>query len=326
MPITASDFVWRYPRIVSTTPATNGGRMAGGAIGDNVKNALFPDVTQAQRDAGVTHLRKAFIHVSSSSTISLLDAKVWIGSPTESDDFVVLIPGTQTDTEVDATGRCYGAGALYTSASASAGSISIVPDGIGDFGVLEPFQAGDEIVISDGTNAEHHTIDTVTNNGTYLTLALTGTLSNPFDQADTVVASVIEVAEVVASVDSVVVSSASGTLDSTALIAHNRGATRDTITLTFTSATEYSAAGLVAGDLGIGTTNSSFAPSNPSTSGPRFTIPSTAWGGTFADGDDVEFELHPAAIPIWYRRVVPAGADSLANATVSVTVTGESAS
>ena len=37
------------------------------------------------------------------------------------------------------------------------------------------------------------------------------------------------------------------------------------------------------------------------------------------------FTLNPASIPLWYRREVPAGASSLANDSVVVSVYGESA-
>lgn len=327
MTISASDFVWRAPRTVSDTPASNGGRMGSTIIADATKNALFPDVTQAQRTAGAVHNRKAFIHVSSVANVALLDAKVWINEITASDDFVVLIPGTQTDTEDAISGRGYGAATLHLNADAGDSSLDIVPEGLAALGNLTPFVAGDTIRISDGTNAEYHVIDTITDNTTHWTLALDGTtLANAYNQTGTLVSAVIEVASVAAAIDTVSVTSPTGgTLNSGALVAANRGATRDTITLTFTGPTTFSATGLIAGSLGTGSTAADFAPTNPGTGSPRFTIPSTAWSGTFALGNTATFELHPAAIPLWYRRVVPAGAGSLAGATVGVSVYGESA-
>lgn len=332
MPILSTDFIWRQPRSISATvPSSNGGTMSATPITTGVKNNLFPDVTQAQRTAGALHYRKAFIHVASSTPIELLDARVYISQATPADDAVLLIPGTETDTEDQISGRAYGAASLFLDAATGAASIDIVPEALAAYGSdFEPFQAGDLIRISDGTATEWHTVDTVTedSDGAYWTLTLDGTtLGADFSQMETLVSSVHEVASVLASVDGAVVTSPSGgALDDTAIVAFNKGAITDTITLTFTSATAFTAAGLLAGSLGTGNRNATFSPVNAGIGTPYFSIPSTAWSGTFALGDTVIFDLHPAAIPLWYARLVPAGAGSLASDSVVVSVYGESAS
>ena len=328
MPIESTDFIWRKAANTSdATAANNGGRMSSTAIADNVRNALFPDVTQAQRDNGATHWRKAFIHVASSTTIELLDAKVYVAEPTPGDDFVTIHPGTQSDTQATMIGREYGAGPLYTDASIGADAITVIPDGYGDLGSLAPFQAGDLIRVSDGTNTEFHIIGTVTDNSTHLSLALNGSvLEFGYTQAnDTVISSVIEQASVVASAGNFTLTTTSGTPDQAAVMGSNKGAVQDTITLTFTSASGFTAAGVILGALGTGTTGATFQPSNAGVGAPYFSIPSTAWGGTWASGETVEFDLEPASIPIWYRREVPADSGSLAGNSVVVGITGESA-
>ena len=329
MPIVDTDFVWRQPRSISnTTPEQNGGRMSSTAITSGVKNNLFPDVSQAQRSAGVTQLRKAFIHVASTANLELLDGRVFISQATPADDWVTIHPGTQTDTEDQFTGRAYGAAELYLDAEATDQVIQLTTEWMPSASVLEPFQAGDILRISDGVNEEWHEIDTVVadSSNEFLEVTLVGQLANPFDQNGTLVSSCIEAASVVSSISGVsVVSATGGTLNSASLVAHNKGATHDTITLTFTSATAFTAAGLIAGSLGSGTRSADFSPTNTGTGSAYFTIPSTAWGGTFAAGNTVVFTLNPASIPVWYRREVPAGAGSLANDSVVVSVYGESA-
>ena len=329
MPIVDSDFVWRQPRSISnTTPAQNGGRMSSTAITSGVKNNLFPDVSQAQRTAGVTHLRKAFIHVASASNLELLDGRVFISAVTPADDWVTLHAGTQTDTEDEVASRAYGAAALYLDAEATDQVILVAMEWLPEVSALEPFQAGDIIRLSDGVNEEWHEIDAVVPNSdnAYLEITLVGELANPYAQGTTLVSSCIEAASVLASISDVVVTSATGgTLTSASLIAHNKGATHDTLTLTFTSATAFTCSGLIAGNLGTGNRASDFSPVNSGIGTPYFTIPASAWGGTFAAGNTVVFTLNPASIPIWYRREVPAGAGSLANDSVIVSVYGESA-
>ena len=68
-----------------------------------------------------------------------------------------------------------------------------------------------------------------------------------------------------------------------------------------------------------------YAPLNPATGTPYFTIKAIAWAGTFQMNDTVTFATQPAAIPIWYRRQVPAGTFSLANDFTSLAIHGESA-
>ena len=51
-------------RYVQNT-VTNGGRMSGLEIPQNVKNSIFPDVSQIERDNGAVIWRKVFYKVQS---------------------------------------------------------------------------------------------------------------------------------------------------------------------------------------------------------------------------------------------------------------------
>jgi hypothetical protein len=125
------------------------------------------------------------------------------------------------------------------------------------------------------------------------------------------------------------VTSSGGSFDSATvgnIKAHNKGAIEETWTLTFTGATTFTASGNTVGALtSTGSTSADYAPLNPATGTPYFTIKAVAWGGTFQANDTVSFATHPAAIPIWYRRQVPAGTFSLANDFTSLAIHGESA-
>ena len=72
-------------------------------------------------------------------------------------------------------------------------------------------------------------------------------------------------------------------------------------------------------------TRADYAPLNPATGTPYFTIKAIAWGSSFQANDTITFATQPAAIPIWYRRQVPAGTFSLANDYTSLAIHGESA-
>ena len=74
---------------------------------------------------------------------------------------------------------------------------------------------------------------------------------------------------------------------------------------------DFAVAGDTLGSVGSGNIASNFAPTNPDFGAPYFTLPSAIWGGAWASGETFTFQTHPAALPLWLKRVVPAGAASI---------------
>lgn len=336
MPILDSEIVWRPAALVSdTTPAQNGGRMAFSQLVSGVKNNLFPDVSQSERTAGATKWRKAFIHVNSAQDTALLNVRLFLDALTPAGDYVVFQPGTQTDTEDQIAGRPYGIGTLYAAVAVGASQMQVVCENNTEYATLQPFRVGDRLRIADrpstggSGNEEWVTISAVTYGADYATIDFSPALVNGYGTANTLVSSVYELSSVVGSVSGVTVTSTAGTLDSATvgnLVAHNKGAVNETWTLTFTSDSTFTVSGNTVGTLASpGSISADYAPLNPATGTPYFTIKHTAWGGSFSAGDTVSFTTHPAAIPIWYRRKVPAGTFSLANDFCSLAIHGESA-
>ena len=337
MPILDNEIVWRPAQLVSdSTPAQNGGRMAASQAVSGVKNNLLPDVTASERAAGATKWRKAFIHIASTADAALLNARVFLDARTPGDDFVTLHAGTQTDTEDQVTARPYGVGTLNAAVSAGAESLQVLCENLAAYTSLQPFRVGDAVRISDrpslggAGNEEWRTLTAVTYGGSYATLSFTG---NPLDfgygTANTVVSSVIEAASVQAAWSGWIETSAAGTYAEGTVdnvVAHNKGAIQQIWTLTFTSPTAFTVSGDTVGALAAGAIGADYAPNNPATGTPYFTIKAAGWGGTWAANDTVSFATAPASIPLWYRRQVPAGANSTANNYASVAIHGESAS
>lgn len=87
---------------------------------------------------------------------------------------------------------------------------------------------------------------------------------------------------------------------------HNDGTIEDTITLTFTAATAFTAAGVQAGSLGSGATTADFSPVNPDTGQPYITLEPDGWTGTWAAADTLEIPTHPSALPMWLHNLIPA--------------------
>jgi len=336
MPILDNEIIWRPATLMSdTTPAQNGGRMAGAQLVSGVKNNLFPDVSQAERLAGSVKLRKAFIHIYSAQDVALSNVRVFLDALTPAGDFVTFAAGTQTDTEDLVTARPYGIGTLNAAVVGGATVLQVIGELPASYASLQPFRVGDVIRVSDrpstgGTgNEEWTTVSDVTYGADFATVTVSPPLANSYAVVNTLVSSVYSVAQIVGQWGSFSKTSAAGNFDTATLgnlVAHNKGTIEETWTLTFTSASAFTVSGQTVGALATaGSTAADYAPLNPATGTPYFTMKAVGWSGTWATGNQVTFATHPAALPIWYRRQVPAGTFSLANDFASLAIHGESA-
>jgi hypothetical protein len=84
----------------------------------------------------------------------------------------------------------------------------------------------------------------------------------------------------------------------------NAGAYQDRILVRFTSASAFEVIGEALGLLGIGNINADCAPINPLTNQPYFTIPYQGWGGGWAAGNCLRFNLQAACYPVDCVRAV----------------------
>lgn len=344
MPVQAQELKF-YKAATVGDAGNNGGRMSAVEIADGVKNNVWPDVPQGERTAGSTKYRKIFIKVANDDDIKLIDPRVFVETHTPGDDRVLIFPGNQTDVQSDISGseRLYGAGQLDADVSIGATTIDVNVEAAAD----AIFQNSDLIRISnkDGVddasgNVEFLRLDGaagVTWNGdkATLTFAAGQSLQSGYSAANTRVASVIEPSDVEGAWDNWSGSTVAGTYDGAAPttpptanqpLMDSIGAIEQTWTITFSDANNFTCVGDVVGDVGGGSiVGGDFAPNNPDFNKPYFTLPAIGWGGTWAVGETITFRTHPAAIPVWWKRIVPAGANSLSADKVVVAITGESA-
>jgi len=337
MPITAADLADLLPALISdTTPASNGGRPSATTTIGGVKNSLLPDITAAERAAGVDRWRKWFRTLDHADDLALDQPRLSIGSGTPGAGAILLYPGTWSDTQATRTGRPYGYGTLVSNASAGATSLSVTTEAdwsawsAGD----RPFQVGDEILIDaradsmeDAGAHERLTIATVSYSGSALTLTLTTELGSGYSTGAHV-SSIYAPATLATSVSSV---AASGGLDydhdGHPITCPQVGAIYQawTITLTSVATGALSITGDTLGSLGTGATGVDLSPVNPA-GGTYFTVPAAGWDlSTAADGDALTFTTTPAGVPLWYRHTVPAGAAVQSSDSVRLIMTGESA-
>lgn len=97
------------------------------------------------------------------------------------------------------------------------------------------------------------------------------------------------------------------------IIVSNLGAYQDRFVFRFTSSTAFGCYGENLGYLGAGNVNENFAPVNLLTGQPYFTVDYRGWGGDWATGNCVRFNLIAACTPVDLIRAIqpsePTGAD-----------------
>ena len=332
MTIASGEILW-YKSVNISDLSTNGGGLSSNQIISGVRNNVFPDVSQAERTAGSTKYRKVFIKIANASNLAALNPNVMVENLTLGYDSITIFPAGQGDQQSVITGseRQYGCGQLNADVAAAATTLYVMTEAA----ALNYFQNGDTIRISDKANIsaapgneEYLVISGVpTYSGNIATITLAAGTANAYAAAATRVASVYQPSTIQASTTSPAVSSTSGTFDNGTypIVPTNIGAIYDTLVVTFTSASAFGVTSSTLGALSTGTTATDYAPTNAAFSTPYFTLNHLAWGGTWASGDMLTFTVTPAALPLWYKRVVPAGASSVSSDTTTIAVDIESA-
>lgn len=343
MAIQASEIKWYKSSVVNDT-AGNGGTLSANESIDGVKNNVWPDVSQAERMAGSVKYRKTFIKIANDDDLALINPCIFVETGTPGDDSIVLLPGSQTDTQAQVVGytRFYGAATLDLNTQTGDTIVTVNVEAGNGLGGHEIFRNGDLVRISDKTsvdagsgNAEFVRLASsaaVAWNGNQATLTLAPgvSLTYAYLAANSKVASVIEAADIEAAVDNWSESSVAGTYDEVAspVLLDHIGSVEENWTLTFANPTQFNCHGDTLGLVGSGTIGGgAFAPNNPDFNKPYFTLANGAppWGGSWAATETIRFRTHPAAVAVWEKRTVPAGANSFSGNKVVVAITGESA-
>lgn len=332
MPLADSDIkVYRSANMTDTS--SGGGRMSNSEIVSGAQQAIFPHATQAQRIAGLTQFRKVFWKNTNADDIAAQFIKFFVKLFTGGQDAVVVAPATHTDTQgTMSVPRWYGCGALDQDTGTNAMSVDVATEDAD----LDVFHDEDTVIIfslDTAGNIEQFEFATIYGDPPYVgdvaTLEFDTPLVNEYDSSNAFVASYFEPDDLTPVISDPIVTSSAGTFDGAdtefPIVGHNRGTVFQNITLSFTSSSAFNASGDTIGSLGSGTIGSDFAPNNPGTGVPYFTINHLAFGGTFQSGDTITFSTTPAAMPAWYKRFIPPGAAAFPNDRARMRMEYESA-
>lgn len=156
-------------------------------------------------------------------------------------------------------------------------------------------------------------------NGVDLTITLDSAIGRDF-AAGALVQTYPDAVDIATSKSNKVVTSTAGTFDLDSVTLSNVGSCTGSITLTFTTATNYNGTcdfpgGIVInGSSSLGGTQSisvQFQPLNRFNSSPVMTIPPAAFGGTYVAGDTVTFDIAGAEFCFIEKHTIPAGTVSV---------------
>lgn len=291
-------------RSVSITDTEqNGGRPDfASTVVSGVKFNLFPRVTSAERETGITRYRKAFIANSNVNGETAYSACVCIGTPGNGQDRFYIAPAEIDDTQAHLPSEWTGCGKLTQSATAGDSSINLLFKS-SDYSIPQ----GALLLIQDDEKSCNIRVASVSKNVNTAAVTLEGQLPYSFEADETYCGVMLELGDLEPVLESSSLNSLTGVFDHSLVVLSNGGTEYDTFSLTFTSALSFSAAGLYAGALPSGQTTAQYAPVNPKTGRPYFTIPAEAWSGTFEAGNSLTLVTLPSAKGFWLKEVVPAG-------------------
>ena len=311
---TQEQLIWRKPAQTNKT-ASNGGRMTRFISTSNALENLFPNISNADREAGVTVRAKAFLHFADPSNQSMIAPKFHLLRPTQSTDYAAFFPTTFDSTQANwlESPRRYGAGTLVNDVIAGSTVIQATENYPFPVFVIGDLVRVFRVNITTGAfiASDLKTISNVTRSNSVATITLDSGLSSDYsatntDPEMTVVASVYLNADIQAVVSNLVFTSQTGVF-SGVINLNGLSTVSQVFTLDFTSATSGTITGDVLGVIGSFNISGEISPTNGDFNAPYFTIPSGAFSGACKSGDRLVFRTDPHAMPLVYEYHCPAG-------------------
>lgn len=323
---------------VVSSDSTNGGLRSNNEVVSGVVNNVWPHVPKAERLAGSTLYRKLFTIGEVALVETLIAASLNLFRPTPANDWVVGFTNSVTKVNTQASwspSRVYGSAWLKTDVTATSSTFTVT---VSDVSLTGMYVDADTVVITDkltpgavSGNSETHTISgTPSVVGNDVTITIVGTLANNYTVAnETFVTSVMDIGDVATGTSNYVVTTVgSGDYNYTSypIICTNKGTVEDSLTFTFTDATNFTCTGSVSGiNYGSGVIGTDFSPSNTAKSALYFTLETAGFSGTWAGGDTLTADIEDASFTYVLKRVVPAACASLAGNLCTSVTEGESA-
>lgn len=309
MALSPTDIKLFKPSNISDT-SSNGGAITNVELLD-VVGALFANVDNTERTTGSTKWRKMFYKLHNDGVDPLIAARVFMDKDTGGSDTVMFVPGTLTDTQSSISGSViFGVFPLSQSILAASTEVkATLPTGIANpFYIGGVIRVTDKPTVNDSGNEDFVTVTGMSGTTGVITMTVSPAVNSSYTASTTKVAGVYEFGDLTANVSNLVDASATGSLNISSIVCNNKATIDSVWTFSFTSSTAFTVSSSALGSMGTGNiVTSTFSVNNATFSLPYFTIPNSAWGGTFVNGDTFNFTTNAATVPLWVKRVVPAG-------------------
>ena len=300
---------------------TNGGRITHLPITKTANGyGNIPATNGAERAAGKMVVRKIFVKCLD-LTIATQCAMGLRITPS-SDTKAYIVPATQRDTVATMGTRKYAGGLLNTAVADT--DTSIIVDFESGMGALLPVQVGDTLMIWDGLASValgSVVVDAVSWAADVATIGLTAAIGTAFAAGAFVSSVLVDIDNCNARADSYDKASLVGsTFDEInyPILVDRVGTDEETITLTVLDGSTYSVLSDTRGSLANGQFATDYEYTHPDLSASCFVIPAAAWGGVHTAGEALQFQIHPAAVPIYIVYTVTAGAAESAGENVAL--------
>lgn len=103
----------------------------------------------------------------------------------------------------------------------------------------------------------------------------------------------------------------------------NAGCETERWAIRFVTSSSFVLIGEHVGQVASGTVNETFAPLNPASGAPYFTIAAAGWGSGWAAGNVLRFNTVSATYPLWLARTIQPGASSVLDDQIEIEIRGD---
>lgn len=315
------------PADIGLYPAqsVDGGRRHGAArVAKSAVGAVIPRITADEYAAGYDRTYKLFYVNESDADETAYDCFIIIDKPTDGDDWGVIYAGTARDDASD-HGSPTLFGTAYLAADYTAGDPTVEVE-VEDASLVGLFADGQTFYVVDMSDQEASTGNrekavvsgSPSVSGTTLTITLADALANNYTVASGARAcSAINVGDLVASFDNWAESfSGSGSYDEVGfpLLLDHLGTIEQTWTFEYIDGSTFTCTGDTVGTLSAeGSTASDYAPVNPNTGKPYFTLRSGGHGGVPVALDTITMQTHAAESGFYVNLIGPASGTKTAS-------------
>ncbi len=303
-----ADEIWYETARLDTYGPSTAGSLSGDRVIDAVSGELFEKIPADRFLNGGAVKKKAFMRFATQAQVS--SAKLGIGEYTAvpSGAVVAIYAGADGANTINDSSGPMVVGTLNAPLSNGDTYVDLLLSGGKPLSYFTGWSDGSLLMINDNGNPVHlATTGTPTDQGGgVFRFALASAWSGSTIPSGRMASQVIEATNQSPAIVALN-NSSSISLNQSQITVGELGAIHDTITLDFTSGTDFNVSSSTFGPLSPGATNVTTQIVNPEIGQPMLTISSSAWSGTAFNGDQIQITIAPSHLAFFVGIDIPAG-------------------